>query len=77
MFRLNGPRVEAFSGVDAQLFELLVKGEVEEYRARVHADRHTRPRLAWDKKWGGPVSVHADGSVLAIRLLPGQRPAQN
>lgn len=30
-------------------------------------------RLAWDEKWGGPVSVHSDASVLAVRLLPGQR----
>ncbi|MGW3385598.1 hypothetical protein [Streptomyces cinereoruber] len=73
VFRLNGPRVETFSGVDKELFDLLAEGEVEEYRLRVHAARHTRPQLAWDKKWGGPVSVHADGSVLAIRLLPGQR----
>ncbi|MFF0479406.1 hypothetical protein [Streptomyces sp. NPDC004284] len=76
VFRLNGPRVEAFSGVDAKLFELLTNGQVEEYRAHVHAAQHTRPRLAWDEKWGGPVSVHADGSVLAIRLLPGQRRAR-
>ncbi|MFG3526583.1 hypothetical protein ACGF8B_07550 [Streptomyces sp. NPDC047917] len=73
VFRLNGPRVEAFSGMDKELFDLLTAGKAEDYRIRVHAARHTRPRLAWDKKWGGPVSVHADGSVLAIRLLPGQR----
>ncbi|MFD8886829.1 hypothetical protein ACFV0H_30645 [Streptomyces erythrochromogenes] len=76
VFRLNGPRVEAFSGVDASLFRLLSEGSAEEYRAIVHATRHTRPLLAWDEKWGGPVSVHADGSVLAIRLLPGQRQAR-
>ncbi|MFJ5636460.1 hypothetical protein ACIQF5_27970 [Streptomyces goshikiensis] len=73
VFRLNGPRVEAFSGVDTNLFALLAKGQVEEYRAITHATRHTRPQLTWDERWGGPVSVHADGSVLAIRLLPGQR----
>ncbi|MFB7324703.1 hypothetical protein [Streptomyces sp. NPDC056190] len=73
VFRLNGPRVEAFSGVDAKLFRLISEGGVEEYRAIVHTTRHTRPRLAWDKKWGGPVSIHPDGSVLAIRLLPGER----
>ncbi|MFJ2895864.1 hypothetical protein ACIO87_13375 [Streptomyces sp. NPDC087218] len=73
VFRLNGPRLEAFSGMDEELFHLLTAGKAGEYRIRVHAARHTRSRLAWDKKWGGPVSVHADGSVLAIRLLPGQR----
>ncbi|MFF3736615.1 LLM class flavin-dependent oxidoreductase [Streptomyces sp. NPDC002566] len=30
------------------------------------------PHAAFDKNWGGPVSVHADGSVFALRLLPGQ-----
>ncbi|OKI55292.1 hypothetical protein AMK17_19680 [Streptomyces sp. CB00072] len=72
VFRLNGPRVEAFSGADEEVFRLLARGDVEEYRALVHASRHVRSRLAFDKDWGGPVSVHADGSVLALRLLPGQ-----
>ncbi|MFE7709138.1 hypothetical protein ACFU6I_25820 [Streptomyces sp. NPDC057486] len=72
VFRLNGPRVEAFSGVDKDVFRLLARGDVEEYRAIVHAGRHTSPRLTFDKDWGGPVSVHADGSVFALRLLPGQ-----
>ncbi|MCB8901835.1 MULTISPECIES: hypothetical protein [unclassified Streptomyces] len=72
VFRLNGPRVEAFSGVDQALFRLLARGDVEEYRAVVHAGRDTRPRLTFDKSWGGPVAVHADGSVFALRLLPGQ-----
>ncbi|MFD4276948.1 hypothetical protein ACFWQT_21955 [Streptomyces cyaneofuscatus] len=72
VFRLNGPRVEAFSGVDEEVFRLLVRGDVEEYRALFHASRHVRPRLTFDKDWGGPVSVQADGSVLALRLLPGQ-----
>ncbi|MFD7712366.1 hypothetical protein [Streptomyces sp. NPDC059786] len=70
--RLNGPRVEAFSGVDKEVFRLLARGDVEEYRALVHASRGVRPRLTFDKNWGGPVSVHADGSVFALRLLPGQ-----
>ncbi|MFG2233005.1 hypothetical protein ACGFNX_23855 [Streptomyces sp. NPDC048723] len=72
VFRLNGPRVEAFSGVDQALFRLLARGDVEEYRAVVHAGRHARLHLTFDKDWGGPVSVHADGSVFALRLLPGQ-----
>ncbi|MFD4700452.1 hypothetical protein [Streptomyces niveus] len=59
--------------MDARLFGLLSEGQVGEYRAIVPAKRHTRAQVAWDKKWGGPVSVHSDGSVLAIRLLPGQR----
>ncbi|MFF2643615.1 hypothetical protein ACFVUB_27700 [Streptomyces niveus] len=42
--------------MDARLFGLLSEGQVEEYRAIAHAKRHTRPQLARDKKWGGPVS---------------------
>ncbi|GAB2957920.1 hypothetical protein [Streptomyces heilongjiangensis] len=72
VFRLNGPRVEAFSGVDEGVFRLLARGDIEQYRALVHASRHVRPRLTIDEDWGGPVSVHADGSVFALRLLPGQ-----
>ncbi|GEB55505.1 hypothetical protein [Streptomyces gardneri] len=49
VFRLNGPHVEAFSGVDQALFRLLARGDVEEYRAVVHAGRDTRPRLTFDK----------------------------
>ncbi|MEV5583068.1 hypothetical protein AB0L39_31465 [Streptomyces parvus] len=60
-----------YVGTD-HVFRLLARGDVEEYRALVHASRHVRPRLTFDKNWGGPVSVHADGSVLALRLLPGQ-----
>ncbi|MFG3497557.1 hypothetical protein [Streptomyces sp. NPDC047928] len=72
VFRLNGPRVEAFSGVDKEVFRHLARGDVEEYRVLVHASRGVRPRLTFDNNWGGPVSVHADGSVFALRLLPGQ-----
>ncbi|MEU3830318.1 hypothetical protein AB0F36_34135 [Streptomyces sp. NPDC029080] len=72
VFRLNGPRVEAFSGVDKEVFRLLARGDIEEYRALVHASRHVRFRLTFDTDWGGPVSVHADGSIFALRLLPGQ-----
>lgn len=72
VFRLKGPRVEAFSGVDEEVFRLLARGDIEEYRSLVHASRRVRPHLTFDKDWGGPVSVHADGSVLALRLLPGQ-----
>ncbi|ALO12436.1 hypothetical protein AQF52_6848 [Streptomyces venezuelae] len=72
VLRLNGPHVGVFSGVDEEVFRLLARGDIEEYRAHVHASRHVRPRLTFDKHWGGPVSVHADGSVFALRLLPGQ-----
>ncbi|WP_328941857.1 hypothetical protein OG259_09500 [Streptomyces sp. NBC_00250] len=41
-------------------------------KKRLRLGPRVRPRLTFDKDWGGPVSVHADGSVLALRLLPGQ-----
>ncbi|MFF0393765.1 hypothetical protein ACFYS8_34435 [Kitasatospora sp. NPDC004615] len=69
VFRLNGRRVEAYSGVDAELFDLLRRGRVEEYRAAVHETYRIRPWLGRDKEWGGPVSVHPDGSVFAIRVM--------
>ncbi|MER5784456.1 hypothetical protein ABT104_22465 [Streptomyces mobaraensis] len=71
VFRLNGTRVEAFSGVDATLFDHLAHGRLERYRTEVYARRTTWPQASWDRKWGGPVSIQPDGSVLAMRLLTG------
>ncbi|WP_329530513.1 hypothetical protein OG568_05300 [Streptomyces sp. NBC_01450] len=70
VFRLNGTRVEAFSGVHADLFGHLSHGHLEQYRSDVYALRSTWPSDTWDRKWDGPVSIHQDGSVLAIHLLP-------
>ncbi|GLF92818.1 hypothetical protein [Streptomyces yaizuensis] len=70
VFRLNRTRVEAFSGVADHLFHHLAEGRVETYRAEIHAQRRSWPLLAWDSEWDGPVSVHQDGSVLAMRVLP-------
>ncbi|KUL47393.1 hypothetical protein ADL22_10010 [Streptomyces sp. NRRL F-4489] len=71
VFRLNRTRVEAFSGVDATLFGHLANGRVEQYRGEVYARRSAWPQAGRDPKWGGPVSVQPDGSVLAMRLLAG------
>ncbi|SHN14601.1 hypothetical protein [Streptomyces yunnanensis] len=71
VFRLNRTRVEAFSGVDSTLFDHLAHGRVEQYRTEVYARRSAWPRASWDRKWGGPVSVQPDGSVLAMRMLTG------
>ncbi|MBB5996612.1 hypothetical protein [Streptomonospora salina] len=71
VFRLNGTRVEAFSGVAEPLFGHLERGEVERYRREVYALRGSWPGTGLDRgTWNGPVSVHEDGSVLAIRRLP-------
>jgi hypothetical protein len=69
VFRLNRTRVEAFSGVAEDLFRYLKKGQVEQYRSEVYARRGGWPADTWDTGWGGPVSVHPDGSVLAMRIF--------
>ncbi|MFI1395253.1 hypothetical protein [Streptomyces sp. NPDC020681] len=69
VFRLNRTRVEAFSGVAEDLFHHLEAGRVEQYHSEVYARRATWPLDTWDSRWRGPVSVHPDGSVLAMRVL--------
>lgn len=69
VLRLNGTRVEAFSGVEADLFGHLAGGRLAQYREEAHDRRADWPADTWDSEWGGPVSVHPDGSVLAIRIL--------
>jgi hypothetical protein len=69
VFRLNRKRVETFSGVAEDLFRHLEEGRVEQYRREIYARRSTWPRDTWAPRWNGPVSIHPDGSVLAMRLL--------
>ncbi|WP_245616832.1 hypothetical protein [Amycolatopsis taiwanensis] len=69
VFRLNRTRVEAFSGVAKDLFDLLAAGQVEQYRREIYERRSAWPSNSWDGRWDGPVSVHQDGTVLAMRLL--------
>lgn len=70
VFRLNGTRVEAFSGLAENLFDLLRDGRVEEYRREAHAMRPRWRSLRGQRDWDGPVSVREDGSVMAMQLLP-------
>ncbi|MEU5593359.1 hypothetical protein [Streptomyces sp. NPDC020298] len=69
VFRLGGIRVEAFSGMDEELYELLANGEVEAYRHRAYEKRQTFPTGAEAPDWG-PVSFGDDGTVVALRILP-------
>ncbi|MGW1755063.1 hypothetical protein [Streptomyces mirabilis] len=69
VFRLNRVRVEAFSGIAEELYELLVKGEVETYRNRTYDLRDTCPTSTTAPLWG-PVSFGDDGTVMALRVLP-------
>jgi hypothetical protein len=69
VLRLNGTRIEAFSGIAADLFTHLANGRLTQYREAAHDQRTAWPADTWDADWDGPVSIHPDGSVLAIRLL--------
>ncbi|MFE1169273.1 hypothetical protein [Nocardiopsis sp. NPDC058789] len=72
VFRLSGDRVEAFSGLAEDLFDILKQGKVDKYRREVDARYARLPKAQWDRSWGGAVSVRPDGSVLAIRRLKAQ-----
>ncbi len=69
MFRLNGERVEAFSGLAEDLFKALGEERVDKYRREVDAQYARHPYARWDRPWEGAASVRPDGSVLAIRRL--------
>lgn len=70
VFRLNGCRVEAFSGFSEDLFEHLAARRIHEYREALPTWNAKRPKGPEAPEWDGPISIHPDGSVLAIRLLP-------
>ncbi|MFE9366866.1 hypothetical protein ACFYNN_29590 [Streptomyces sp. NPDC006978] len=71
VFRVNGTRVEAFSGMAADLYALLAKGKVEEYRRRTYERRYDCPEPDAIDDWGAS-SFRPDGTALAIRVVPGQ-----
>ncbi|MFC6700620.1 hypothetical protein ACFQE4_15100 [Streptomyces thermocoprophilus] len=68
IYRLNGTRVEAFSGLERSLYEHLHYGRVNEYRREVHDLRGQWPDRSTSGQWSA-VSIRADGTVLAIRLV--------
>ena len=55
VFRLNGKRVEAFSGLAADLFKYLRDGDVERYRREAHALRATWLSARGKDDYDGPV----------------------
>ncbi|MGW8376488.1 hypothetical protein [Streptomyces sp. ODS28] len=69
VFRLKRKRVEAFSGMVEDLYQLLVDGKVEAYRHRAYELRSALPTGATAPGWG-PVSFADDGTVMALRILP-------
>ncbi|MEU6442481.1 hypothetical protein [Streptomyces sp. NPDC047046] len=69
VFRINGTRVEAFSGMAADLYGLLADGRVEEYRRQVYERRDDWPKSKDVDNWGAS-SFRPDGTALAIRVVP-------
>lgn len=69
VFRINGTRVEAFSGMATDLYDLLAEGKVEEYRRRAYERREGWPEADDIDDWGAS-SFRPDGTALAIRVVP-------
>jgi hypothetical protein len=72
VFRLDGQRVEAFSGMASSLYKLLEAGRVEEYRRLAYEQRNAWPSGTTARGWG-PVSYRDDGTLMALRILPPSR----
>lgn len=73
VFRMGTSRIEAFSGVAPELYELVKNGRVEEYRQAAYELRSKRHNAHAAGKWNGPISFHADGTVMALSILPIRR----
>ncbi|MER5617927.1 hypothetical protein [Streptomyces sp. NPDC002215] len=69
VFRINGTRVEAFSGMATDLYDLLAGGKVEEYRRQAYERREDWPKPEDIDNWGAS-SFWPDGTALAIRVVP-------
>ncbi|MEY9956620.1 hypothetical protein [Streptacidiphilus sp. MAP5-52] len=69
VFRLDGQRVEAFSGIAEHLYKLLEAGKVEEYRRRTYESRDSWPVGTTATGWG-PTSFREDSTVMALRIVP-------
>lgn len=72
VFRLDGQRVEAFSGIASSLYTLLEAGRVEEYRRLAYEQRGVWGTGTTAHGWG-PVSFRDDGTLMALRILPTRR----
>lgn len=70
VFRMGTVRVEAFSGMAKELYKLVKQGHVEEYRRKAYQLRSTWNGGLKASGWNGPVSFHADGTVMALSILP-------
>ena len=70
VFRMGAARIEAFSGTDPGLYELIKDGGVEEYRQAVYELRPKRRNSLEARKWNDPISFQGDGTVMALSVLP-------
>ncbi|MDJ0342851.1 hypothetical protein QMK19_23905 [Streptomyces sp. H10-C2] len=70
VFRMGSVRIEAFSGMAENLYELIKKGRVEEYRQAAFQSRSTARDTHETGRWNGPISFHDDGTVMAMSVLP-------
>lgn len=73
VFRVGSVRVEAFSGMAEDLYKLIKKGHVEEYRQMAYKRRSTQHGNLEPGGWNEPISHHADGTVMALSILPVRR----
>ncbi|MFF3911694.1 hypothetical protein ACFYZJ_38520 [Streptomyces sp. NPDC001848] len=73
VFRMGSARIEAFSGMAEDLYGLIKDGRVEEYRQAAYELHCKRPNSREAGKWNGPISFHADGTVMALSILPIRR----
>jgi hypothetical protein len=70
VFRMGAARIEAFSGMDSGLYELIKDGSVEEYRQAAYELRSKRRDPLAAVKWNAPISFQGDGTVMALSILP-------
>ena len=75
VFRLDGKRVEVFSGIREDMHGLLARHELEEHEARLRGVLASwrRRKAHVDKDWGGPVRMDSSGAVFAIRECTGRQ----
>lgn len=70
---MGSARVEAFSGMAEDLYELVQEGCAEEHRHMAYRLRSTWNGNRESGGWNGPIPFHADGTVMALSILPIRR----
>ncbi|MEU4209171.1 hypothetical protein AB0F13_04035 [Streptomyces sp. NPDC026206] len=73
VFRMETVRIEAFSGMVEELYDLISQGRVEDYRRAAHKLRSHWHGADAARRWNGPISFHEDGTVMALSILPIRR----